>query len=125
MGTGFVSSVKGAILFIFCCKGFFSFMAIVLKTVGLLRRSCFVLPKGKCLDLVSIFNCLHESELVRNVSFDENFKGRRIILKQEGFSVACFGSGKVLVYGLAEDKEVERFLKLVWKGFFCKNLATM
>ena len=103
----------------------FFFMVVELKTVGLLRRSCFVLPKGKCLDLVPIFNSLHKSEFCNCVSFDENFKGPRIILKQEGFTVACFSSGKVMVYGLAEDCKVKFFLNLVWKSFFCKNMAKL
>lgn len=100
-------------------------MAFVLKTVGLLRRSCFVLPKGKCLDLIPIFESLNKSKLCNCVSFDENFRSQRIILKQEGFTVACFGSGKVMVYGLASEKEVRLFLEMVWKAFFCKNLAAL
>ncbi len=98
-------------------------MPIVLKTVGLLRRSCFVLPKGKCLNLISIFDSLHESELAACVSFDEQFG--RIVLKQEGFTIACFTSGKVMVYGLAPNKIVICFLETVWKGFFCKKLAKL
>ena len=100
-------------------------MPIVLENVGLLRRSVFVLPKGKCLDLIPIFESLHESDFGKSVSFDENFKCQRIILKREGFTVSCFSSGKVMVYGLASDKNVKDFLETVWKGFFCKNLATM
>ena len=98
-------------------------MVVELKTVGLLRRSIFVLPKGKCLDLVPIFNSLHKSEFASCVSFDENFRSQRIILKQEKFTIACFSSGKVMVYGLAEDYKVKFFLEMVWKSFFCKKLA--
>ncbi len=100
-------------------------MVIELKTVGLLRRSVFVLPKGKCLDLIPIFNNLHKSEFCSCVSFDENFKCQRIILKQENFTVACFSSGKVMVYGLAEDCKVKSFINLVWESFFCKNITTL
>lgn len=100
-------------------------MPIILKTVGLLRSSCFVLPKGKCLDLVPIFESLNKSDFGNCVSFDENFKGPRIILKQKGFTIACFSSGKVMVYGLGSDKEVKDFLEMVWRLFFCKKLATM
>ncbi len=98
-------------------------MVVELKTVGLLRRSVFVLPKGKCLDLIPIFNLLHKSEFCNCVSFDENFKSQRIILKQKKFTIACFSSGKVMVYGLAEDCKVKSFLNLVWKSFFCKKLV--
>ena len=98
-------------------------MPVALKTVGLLRRSCFVLPKGKCLDLVPIFDSLHESVLSNCVSFDENFKGQRIILKQNGFTIACFSSGKIMVYGLASKKDVKVFLETVWKDFFCKKIV--
>ncbi len=98
-------------------------MVVELKTVGLLRRSVFVLPKGKCLDLVPIFNSLHKSKFCNCVSFDENFRSQRIILKQEKFTIACFSSGKFMVYGLAEDCKVKYFLNLIWKGFFCKKLV--
>lgn len=98
-------------------------MPIILKTVGLLRRSCFVLPKGKCLDLISVFECLHESSLGYYCSFDEQFG--RIILKEENFTVTCFRSGKVMVCGLASDKIVKGFLETVWKGFFSKNVVTL
>ena len=98
-------------------------MVVELKTVGLLRRSIFILPKDKCLDLVPIFNSLNKSKFCECVSFDENFKSQRIILKQEKFTIACFSSGKVMVYGLAEDYKVKLFLELVWKNFFCKNMV--
>lgn len=98
-------------------------MPIVLKTVGLLRRSVFVLPKGKCINLIAVFDLLHESNIGNSVSFDEQFG--RIVLKQNDFTVTCFRSGKVMVCGLASDKEVENFLKKVWRSFFCKNLVTM
>ncbi len=123
METGFVSNAKSAILFNICCKRVFSFMAVVLEKVGLLRRSVFVLPKGKCLDLIMVFNCLHESEFVACVSFDEQFG--RIVLKQDGFTATFFRSGKVMVYGLASNKEVKVFLEMVWRGFFCKKLAKL
>ncbi len=100
-------------------------MVVELKTVGLLRRYVFVLPKDKCLDLVPIFNSLNKSHLSNCVFFDENFKSQRIILKQEKFTIACFSSGKVMVYGLAEDYKVKLFLELVWKNFFCKKMAKM
>ncbi len=103
-------------------KGF-SFMPIVLKTVGLLRRSVFVLPKGKCINLIAVFDLLHKSEFSACTSFDEQFG--RIVLKRPGFTITCFRSGKVMVYGLAEDKEVITFLKLVWKSFFYKNTVKL
>ena len=95
-------------------------MPVVLKTVGLLRRCCFVLPKGKCLDLISIFEAMNKTSFSNCVSFDEQFG--RIVLKQEGFTIACFTSGKVMVYGLASDNEVKTFLEMAWKVFFCKNM---
>ena len=98
-------------------------MPVELKTVGLLRRSCFVLPKGKCLNLITIFDSLHESSFASNVSFDEQFG--RIVLKQNSFTITCFRSGKVMVCGLASNKEVKVFLEMLWKVFFCKNLAKL
>ena len=98
-------------------------MPVELETVGLLRRACFVLPKGECLDLLTVFNFLHESSFGNRVSFDEQFG--RIVLKQEGFTATFFRSGKVMVCGLASDAEVEFFLKRVWKDFFSKNMATL
>ncbi len=100
-------------------------MVVELKTVGLLRRSCFILPNGKCLDLVPIFNSLHKSEFCNCVSFDEGFGRGKIVLKREGFTVACFSSGKVMVYGLAEDCKVKSFIELVWKNFFCKKMVKL
>lgn len=94
-------------------------MAVELKTVGLLRRSCFVLPEGKCLNLIKVFESLHESELSNACHFDEGF--RRIVIKQTGFTITCFSSGKVMVCGLAPNKEVKAFLELVWKDFFNKR----
>ena len=98
-------------------------MVVELKTVGLLRRSVFVLPKNKCLDLISIFDLLHKSEFCNCVSFDEQFG--RIVLKRPGFTITCFRSGKVMVCGLASKKEVVLFLEFVWKGFFCKNIIIL
>ncbi len=98
-------------------------MVVELKTVGLLRRYVFVLPKGKRLDLIKVFNKLHESDFGACVSFDERFG--RIILKRPGFTLTCFSSGKVMVCGLASDKEVVFFIKKVWKAYFYKNLQTI
>jgi len=98
-------------------------MPVALKTVGLLRRACFVLPKGKCLDLIAVFDSLHESSLESSVSFDEDFG--RIVLKQEKFTATFFRSGKVMVYGLASDKIVIVFLETVWKSFIYKNLTAL
>ncbi len=98
-------------------------MVVELKTVGLLRRSVFVLPKGKCLDLIPIFESLNKSDLGYCVSFD--YKFGRIVLKQKNFTITCFRSGKVMVYGLESEKEVVLFLKKIWKAFFYKNLQTM
>ena len=96
-------------------------MVVELKTVGLLRRSVFVLPKGKGVDLISVFNLMYKSEFSNCVSFDEQFG--RIVLKRPGFTITCFRSGKVMVCGLASNKEVILFLELVWKSFFYKKLV--
>ncbi len=98
-------------------------MVVELETVGLLRRSVFVLPKGKCLDLISVFDLLNKSKFSNYVSFDEQFG--RIVLKRPDFTITCFRSGKVMVCGLASKKEVVLFIEMVWKIFFCKYIIDL
>jgi len=78
------------------------------------------LADGEFLDLFNIEICLRKRFTCTQCFYDENFN--RLVLKLDEISATVFANGKVMVYGVITEKDIEEILIDLWLLFFRENI---
>lgn len=89
--------------------------------VSSIQKARFPLEEKQSLDLFAALNDLRKEFSLRQCWYDDQFKGGRLVLKYEHFTITFFYTGSIVICGLVSQKELSETLQSLWRDFFKKN----
>lgn len=90
--------------------------------VSSIQKAHFPLKERQALDLYGTLHDLRNEFSLEKCWYDDHFKGGRIVLKFENFTMTFFYTGSIVICGLVQKKRLSELLQVLWEGFFKKNV---